>query len=135
MDVFFLDTSYLLALELADEQYHDQALNHWQNLTQSRFQLVTTSYVFDEIVTFFNSRNHHDRALDVGNRLLNSNRINLIQVDESLFFLGWQYFQQHSDKSYSLTDCISFVVMTEQNITTALSFDRHFNQAGFQKLP
>jgi len=135
MTTFFLDTSYVLALELSSEQYHSAALNHWQNLTKSDFKLVTTSYVFDEIVTFFNNRGRHDRAVELGNRLFGSIYIELIQVDETLFLEGWQYFQQHSDKSYSLTDCISFVVMSKKGISTALTLDRHFAQAGFQKLP
>jgi hypothetical protein len=132
---FFLDTSYLLALELSNEQYHGAVLSHWQSLIKTDFKLVTTSYVFDEIVTFFNSRGRHDRAVEVGNRLLGSIYIELIQVDETLFLDGWQYFQQHSDKSYSLIDCISFLVMSKQGIRTALTLDRHFTQAGFQKLP
>jgi predicted nucleic acid-binding protein len=38
------------------------------------------------------------------------------------------------DKDWSLTDCISFVVMENQDITEALTADRHFVQAGFTAL-
>jgi uncharacterized protein len=91
--------------------------------------------VFDEIVTFFNSRNRHTKAVEVGKRLLESPSIQLIHVDEALFFQGWQFFQQYTDKSYSLTDSISFLVMAHSQITTALTFDKHFVQAGFSRLP
>jgi uncharacterized protein len=124
-----------LALELADEQYHLLALDHWKGLILSKPRLVTTSYVFDETVTFFNSRDRHDKAVEVGNRLLQSGVVQLIQVDKHLFLEGWNYFQIHADKSYSLTDCISFLVMKQLNIETALTFDRHFSQAGFVKSP
>lgn len=135
MSTIFLDTSYIIALETADDQHHDVALAHWQNLTRSLPLLVTTSYVFDEIVTFFNSRNRHAKAVEIGNRLLRSSLIDLVHVDEILFYTGWDYFQQYQDKQYSLTDCISFIVMQEREISVALTFDRHFTQAGFQKEP
>ena len=52
----FLDTGYLIALEASDDQHHQQAAAYWQSLSRSLPGLVTTSYVFDEVVTFFNSR-------------------------------------------------------------------------------
>jgi predicted nucleic acid-binding protein len=58
-----------------------------------------------------------------------------VHVDEVLFFDAWRYFRQHADKSYSLTDCVSFVAMDGFAIRTALAFDQHFFQAGFEKLP
>lgn len=97
--------------------------------------MVTTSYVFDEVVTYFNSREYHAKAVEVGNRLLNSPAVQFVQVDERLFMEGWQYFQQHRDKDYSLTDCISFATMKRFKIEVALTFDRHFVQAGFKKIP
>ncbi len=58
-----------------------------------------------------------------------------IHVDPTLFQEGWRLFQRHRDKRYSLTDCISFAVMKRLKIKTALTFDRHFLQAGFEKKP
>lgn len=131
----FLDAGYVIALEAADDQNHQAASEHWQNFLKTPGLLVATSYVFDEIVTFFNNRNRHEKAVEVGNNLLQSETIRLIQVDEELFNEGWRYFQTHSDKRYSLTDCISFVVMKRRKVAEALSFDKHFVQAGFEKIP
>lgn len=135
MTILFLDISFVIALELTDERYHSGAKQYWQGLKTSSLQLVTLSYVFDEIVTFFNSRNRHDKAIEVGNRLLNSPTVQIIHVDEALFFEAWQYFQKHDDKSYSLTDCISFLVMDRLNIQASLTFDQHFVLAGYQRVP
>jgi predicted nucleic acid-binding protein len=43
-------------------------------------------------------------------------------------------FAARDDKEWSLTDCISFVVMHQQGLTQAIATDRHFGQAGFQTL-
>ena len=87
MTSLFVDTGYLIALEAADDQHHDAALRHWRDLTAQLPALVTTSsYVFDEVVTFFNSRNQHAKASEIGNRLLRSPRVQLVHVDEALFF-------------------------------------------------
>ena len=135
MSQVFLDTGYVLALELSNDQNHRAAVRHWRSLRKRLPPLVTTSYVFDEVVTYFNSRGHHAKAIEVGNRLLTSTSVQFVQVDEKLFKEGWEYFQLHKDKDYSFTDCISFVVMKTFSIETAFAFDQHFVQAGFQKLP
>jgi len=40
----------------------------------------------------------------------------------------------YSDKEWSLTDCISFVLMKQEGVTEALTADAHFVQAGFKAL-
>jgi predicted nucleic acid-binding protein len=135
MTPLFIDAGYLIALEAADDQNHDSALRHWRGLLQSLPPLVTTSYIFDEVVTFFNGRRRSAKAVEVDNALLRSSAVEFVHVDEQLFYEGWQFFQRHRDKSYSLTDCISFVLMGRRSIVEALTFDRHFVQAGFNKLP
>jgi predicted nucleic acid-binding protein len=131
MTTFFLDTGYLIALELVNDQNHKAALRHWQDLVASGPRLVTTAHVLAETVTFFNHRGHHAKAVAVGNMLLRSPSVDLIHPDQVLFSRAWAYFQRRSDKDCSFTDCLSFVVMQELGTRTALTFDSHFLQAGF----
>lgn len=135
MTSLFLDANYVIALEVSDDQHHHDARQHWTKLLQSPLSLVTTSYVLDEVVTFLNNRRQHSKAVSVGNNLLTASSIQMIHVDEALFYEGWQYFEQHEDKTFSLTDCVSFVLMKRLGIAEALTFDKHFVQAGFVKLP
>ncbi|MFN8486624.1 MAG: PIN domain-containing protein [Caldilineaceae bacterium] len=133
--MFFVDTGYMLALEIRSDQNHSRARAHWQEVNKNRPQLVTTSYIFTEVVTFLNNRGHHAKATEVGSRLLASSAVQLVHVDQALFYEGWSYFQKYHDKEYSLTDCISFLIMQRLSIQTALTFDKHFVQAGFRMEP
>ena len=56
------------------------------------------------------------------------------QSDGDLFARGLTLYRQRIDKAWSLTDCISFVVMADEGLTEALTGDRHFEQAGFRAL-
>ena len=60
--------------------------------------------------------------------------IRIIPADEELFQAGFDYFEARPDKGWSLTDCISFVVMEREQLTEALTGDHHFEQAGFTAL-
>jgi uncharacterized protein len=135
MKRLFLDTGFLIALDAADDQQHKAALAYWKSLGKSLPVLVITSYVFDEVVTFFNSRYRHATALEIGHIMLESPSVKMVHIDEALFYESWRYFIQRSDKSYSLTDCASFIVMKRIRIRTALTFDKHFTQAGFEQMP
>lgn len=133
--VVFVDSGYWIALENADDQNHHKARAHWQTFPGAISRLVTTTFVLDEVVTFFNRWGHHAKAVSLGNALLGSKLVEMVQVDEALLAEAWRYFVHHADKRYSLTDCVSFVVMQRRGLRTALTFDRHFKQAGFQVLP
>jgi uncharacterized protein len=135
MNNVFLDTGYLLALELKQDQHHASAQQHWQRLRGALPHIITTTYVFDEVVTYLNSRGHHAKAVEVGNNVLRSPSVEMIHVDTAIFLEAWMYFQRYHDTQFSLTDCVSFVVMHQRGITTALTFDNHFTRAGFVRQP
>jgi uncharacterized protein len=102
----FLDTGYIIALEASDDQNHEAALQHWSSFSKNLPAIITTSFVFDETVTFFNNRGHHQKSVEIGTNLLKSPTTKFIHVDQILFQEGWRYFKKHGDKTYSLTDCI-----------------------------
>jgi hypothetical protein len=58
----------------------------------------------------------------------------LIHVDEVLWKRGWQLFLERTDKDWSLTDFISFVVTDDHEIKVAFTANRHFEQAGYTRL-
>ncbi len=135
MTALFVDTAFFIALEDAGDQQHSAALEFWRGFREKPGPIVTTSYVFDEVVTFFNSRGHHAKAVEIGQRLLGSASVLLVHVDELVFHEAWRMFERCRDKQYSLTDCVSFVVMKSLRLRTALTFDKHFAQAGFVTRP
>ncbi|MBS1256582.1 MAG: 23S rRNA-specific endonuclease VapC20 [Deltaproteobacteria bacterium] len=123
MKSLFLDTSYLIALEAHDDLHHNSSQVHWKALIADMQPLVTSTWIFDEVVTFFNTRNKHGKAVEIGNRLLQSSLVTMVPVDSILFRKGWEVFKQYDDKSFSLTDCISFVIMRDREITEVLTLN------------
>ena len=55
----------------------------------------------------------------------------IVPPTQLLFGAGCDLYSERPDKNWSLTDCISFVVMQQHGITEALTADHHFDQAGF----
>lgn len=130
----FVDTGYVIALEDAADENHRVAQRHRQGMRDFPFMLTIT-YVLDEILTFFNVRGHHDKAIEIGQLLLSSLSFTLVHVDENLLRQAFDLLRERKDKRYSLTDCVSFVVMKEREIHVAYAFDRHFEQEEFVWLP
>ncbi|CCQ67129.1 PilT protein, N-terminal [Crocosphaera watsonii WH 0402] len=65
---------------------------------------------------------------------LQSDDIEIIHLTPELFNKAIELYKKYQDKQWGLVDCVSFVVMEENNINKALTFDKHFIQAGFQAL-
>jgi predicted nucleic acid-binding protein len=106
-----------------------------QFLDQYPGRLVTSIYVFDETVTLTQARLGHRRALTVGRTLLDPTIVEMIHATPSDEKAAWGLFEKRPDKSYSFTDCTSFVVMRRQKIGKAVTLDSHFSQEGFQVVP
>jgi uncharacterized protein len=131
MTRYFLDTSFLVSLEIESDQNHQRAIKIWNEVTKAPFHFVCTSYILDELVTYLNSRGFHRKAVEAGENLLLSPNVDLVHIDESRFFEAWDLFCMYEDKRFSLTDCSSFVLMRSEGLNVALSFDADFEQAGF----
>ena len=131
MKACFGDTSYFLALLIPADANH-VAARQWAQ--SNRRPIVTTEYVLLEVANFLSAGS--TRRLFGGFlwALRCDRRITLISTSAQLTQRGIDLYLARPDKSWSLTDCISFVIMNEQELTDALTADRHFEQAGFTPL-
>jgi len=66
--------------------------------------------------------------------LVDNPDIETVWVDESLHRKAMQLLANRQDKTYSLCDAVSFVLMRQRGISDALTTDRHFEQEGFIRL-
>ena len=71
---------------------------------------------------------------EIRSQLQSDPDILILPATQELFMAGFEFFSKRSDKEWSLTDCISFVVMEQNNLKEALTADHHFRQAGFRIL-
>ncbi len=130
-DPLFVDTVFIQALLDKNDQHHP-----WSRQVVTAV-LSSPVYITEAVL------------LEVGAALANVNRVaaatfirqtyqtpntHVIALDGGVFQRGLSLFANRPDKGWSLTDCISFVVMQENGIRLAVSTDRHFEQVGFQLL-
>lgn len=125
-----LDTSGLLCLLHRAEPFHEQARAFYRS---SRLRL-THSYVLAEFVALANARGiPRPAALAFLLDLMQSPDIETVWVDEPLSREALELLLERKDKSYSLCDAVSFVLMRRHNLREALTTDRHFEQEGFRR--
>ncbi len=126
-----LDTSGLLCLLHRVEPQHKQALA----LYKSASVRLTHSYVLVEFIALANARRlPRLAALTFISDLLGNRDIETVWVDKTLHLEALDLLFARLDKTYSLCDAISFVLMRRRGFITALTTDRHFEQEGFQRL-
>lgn len=131
----FVDTGAWKALYDKDDALHDLAVQTSLNLKAQKAAFVTSNFICDETITLLRVKTGHEPATKFGDNLWGSRIINIVHVAREIENQAWEIFKKYSDKSFSFTDCTSFVVMQQLEITQAFTFDSHFRQFGFQTLP
>ena len=130
----FLDTSYAIALASPKDQYHGRAEALAEQLEQNRTRLMTTRAVLLEIGCALARQRYRSAAVELLDSLEKDPSVEIIPLSESLYTRAFQLYRDRPDKEWSLTDCVSFVVMQDRGLTEALTTDDHFRQAGFRAL-
>ena len=131
----FVDTSAWIALINSGDTLATQAKQILLRLNQQQMILVTTEFVLLEVADALCKTNLRQKTYAYINSIKQApDVIKIIPVEQSLLDRGWAIYHQYSDKDWGLTDCISFVLMRQEGITEAFTSDRHFEQAGFNKL-
>lgn len=104
------------------------------DLRRQRAQLVTTEFVLLEVANALSALSTRIQAVTLIDGLRSLPTVRIIPAAADLLTSGLTLYRQRPDKEWSLTDCISFIVMQHEQITQAFTSDHHFEQAGFVKL-
>jgi predicted nucleic acid-binding protein len=128
----FADSFYFFALLLVGDAAHDRAVKFTSEFNGEYF---TTRWVLTELADGL-ARPCHRRELfaEVLRDLEPNSHVHIIDGSADLWAEGVDLYQRRRDKEWSLTVCVSFVVMQKHGITDALTGDHHFEQAGFRAL-
>ena len=130
-DEQFVDTGYWLAILNNRDQYHERALALSDEL-QGPF--VTTDAVLFEVGNALSKPPWRALASEFFRNLTSDPNVRIVRTSADLYDRAVAHFIARPDKSWGLTDCLSFVVMQDRGIYEALSADHDFEQAGFRAL-
>ncbi len=130
----FLDSSYAIAISIESDRHHLRAVAFSEELERKQLKVITTRAVMLEIGSALAKSAFRQSAVDLLSWLEHDPAVEIIPLSELLYSQAFSLFRERPDKSWSLVDCSSFVVMHERSIQSALTADQHFIQAGFQAL-
>jgi uncharacterized protein len=131
----FVDTSALVGRFLEPDEHHHRATTTMRTLLREGRHFISTDYVFDEVVTRVRGLGGHSNAVKAGDAILESEIIELINVDPPLRKEAWKLFRKYKDHKLSFTDCTSFAVMDRFGISEAFTFDDDFKKLGYLTIP
>jgi uncharacterized protein len=129
----FVDTAFVVALASRQDQYHAVATAMVPRF-RAGTRLVTTWAVCLEIGNALARQQYRHKAVDLLTGIARDPRFEIMPLTDELYSSGMTLFRERRDKEWSLTDCVSFVVMERRGIRLALTADEHFRQAGFEPL-
>ncbi len=134
MGVVFADAGYWIALWNPRDALHRQAMAFADALEAS--DIVTTQLVLVEALNSMAGQREFRRAFaaQMVQELEANPDVEIVPQTDAQFRAAVERYAARSDQRWSLTDCASFLVMEERNITAALAYDRDFVQAGFVAL-
>ncbi len=131
MNVVFADSYYYLAFVNERDAGHQGAIEFSKTFLG---RSVTTEWVLTEVADALCGPEQRSLFLELHALLRQQPGLEILAASHELFERGVELFKQRADKAWSLTDCISFVVMQERGIADALTADRHFQQAGYRAI-
>lgn len=124
----FADAYFYIALMNRLDEAHERAVQ-WAAGFDG--EVVTTQWVLTEVADAFSGSAIRHRVKPTLDEIARDPCAKVVSVSPEYFERGLDLYHSRSDKAWSLTDCISLVVMADEGLTEVLTRDHHFEQAGF----
>ncbi len=130
-----LDTSAIFAAARRRSNHHAEASATYRALLTGSQRLVTTDLIVAELHALSVARVHPRFGLDLVDRLLTSNRIEIVAAGMARMAAAADLLGRRPGRAYSLADAVSFVLMRELAISRAFTLDADFASEGFEVVP
>ncbi len=113
MNSLFVDTSGWANIFVSSENYHLQAQQYFLEAFRSQQPMITTNYIIAELVALLQSplRIPRTTIFQVVDSIRQSDRVQMIQIETAIEQSAWDLCKNRPDKTWSLVDCTSFVIM------------------------
>ncbi|MBM4050319.1 MAG: type II toxin-antitoxin system VapC family toxin [Planctomycetes bacterium] len=125
----FADIAFWIALVVKQDEYHTRA-QKWA--LRIKGEITTTVPVLLETANALARPTWRAQVVALIDHVRQREDVRVIELSPDLLQRGWDLYRNRPDKAWSLTDCISFLVMQDAGLTDALAADEHFTQAGFR---
>ncbi len=127
----FIDTQFVAALVNRRDQHHQRAVE--LSLAFTGRPLITTELILIEIADALASHFRRE-SIELIEYFRQAQNVEIVALTPALIEDAFALYCSRSDKTWGMTDCVSFVVMEREQIRDALTHDQHFQQAGFSAL-
>jgi predicted nucleic acid-binding protein len=129
----FIDTSFFIALLTREDRFHARADEMWKTFLESDEPLLCSNYVLLETFSLIQSRLGLKAVAEFQRDVV---PLLLVEwVDGNSHGAGLAAVLAAQRRDLSLVDCVSFEVMRRKGVKNALTFDKHFQEQGFECLP
>jgi uncharacterized protein len=129
-----LDTSFVLALENRDDLFHERAKSFARDLAAENCVFLLHWGILLEIGDGYARVERREKGCRLLDKFRNEDGFQIIPLTDALLQDAIALYCDRRDKNWGLTDCASFALMRQEDISEALTADVHFRQAGFHAL-
>jgi predicted nucleic acid-binding protein len=127
----FVDSGAFFAHLVPQDASHAAARQAFQQAEEGRWELLTTNVVVIETYALLIARTHAGRLAAIAFLdALDSSPVRVERIGADDERRAFALVRAHTDKTYSLCDALSFVVMERLGVGEAIAYDRHFREYG-----
>ena len=120
--------------ENVKDVYHYLAKEWAQRMKKDRILCHISIPIIFEIADGFSRLSRREIGQSLVDNILNSENYIVHPFSETIYRNALKIYSARDDKEWGSTDCYSFELMKEHDISKALTADKHFKQFGMEIL-
>ncbi|MEW6237030.1 MAG: PIN domain-containing protein [Candidatus Omnitrophota bacterium] len=131
MKIVYADACYWIALFNPKDQLHRNAKEISSKLGACR--IVTSEMIIVELLYGLSGCGPvlREKAVKIIMKLRENPNVEIVPQTSRQLQCAIKRYERMKDKEWGIPDCASFDIMEEKGIKEALTYDRHFIQAGY----